>query len=224
MPKVNIKGNIISNDEKWIYDWFEIEATCPNDIQKALNSDSGDIVIEINSPGGDVFAGSEIYSILRAEKRKKVCNIVGIAASAASVIAMACESYMSPTSQMMIHNVSAGCGGDYNAMNHMSEILQKANKSVASAYVDKTGKSEEEILDLMNKETWFTAKEAKELGFVNGVMFENNNPQNINLVASFGNAIPKEIINKMQQDKIQKEMDQKNKIQNILKELSESEL
>lgn len=221
MAKVNIKGTIVSNDEKWIYDWFDIESTCPKDVEKALAQDSRDIVIEINSPGGDVFAGSEIYSILRAENRKKVCNIVGVAASAASVIAMACESYMSPTATMMIHNVSACCGGDYNAMNHMSEVLQKANKAVASDYTDKTGKSEEEILSLMNKETWFTAKEAKEHGLINGIMFEDTNVQ---LVATFGNIIPREIINKMQEDKMKEQREQNNKIENTFKELLKNAL
>lgn len=219
MAKVNIKGTIVSNDEKWIYDWFEIQATSPADVEAQINSDNEEIVIEINSPGGDVFAGSEIYTMLRSVDRKKKCNIVGLAASAASVIAMACETYMSPTAQMMIHNVSTVCGGDYNSMEHMSEVLKSANKSIAAAYVSKTGKSEEEILNLMNNETWFTAEEAKKLGLIDGVMFENTQ-----LVASFGNIIPREIISKMQNEKNQKNINKKISLENKLKELNELEL
>lgn len=219
MAKVNIKGTIVANDEKWIYDLFEIQATSPADVEASINADNEDIVIEINSPGGDVFAGSEIYTMLRSVDRKKKCNIVGLAASAASVIAMACETYMSPTAQLMIHNVSTVCGGDYNAMDHMSEVLKSANKSIAAAYVSKTGKSEDEILNLMDKETWFTAEEAKKLGLIDGIMFENNK-----LVASFGNIIPREIINKMQMEKNQKNINEEIKLKNRFKELGESEL
>lgn len=219
MAKVNIKGTIVSNDEKWIYDWFGIQATSPADVETQINSDNEEIVIEINSPGGDVFAGSEIYTMLRSVDRKKKCNIVGLAASAASVIAMACETYMSPTAQLMIHNVSTVCGGDYNSMEHMSEVLKSANKSIAAAYVSKTGKSEEEILNLMNNETWFTAEEAKKLGLIDGVMFENTQ-----LVASFGNIIPREIIAKMQNEKNQENINKKISLENKLKELKDIEL
>lgn len=219
MAKVNVKGTIVANDEKWIYDWFGIQATSPADVEASINADNEEILIEINSPGGDVFAGSEIYTMLRSVDRKKKCNIVGLAASAASVIAMACETYMSPTAQLMIHNVSTVCAGDYNSMDHMSDILKNANKSIASAYVNKTGKSEEEILALMNKETWFTAEEAKKLGLVDGVMFENTQ-----LVANFGNIIPREIITKMQNEKNQQNINKKINIENKLKELNELEL
>lgn len=219
MAKVNIKGTIVSNDEKWIYDWFGIQATSPADVETQINSDNEEIVIEINSPGGDVFAGSEIYTMLRSVDRKKKCNIVGLAASAASVIAMACETYMSPTAQLMIHNVSTVCGGDYNSMEHMSEVLKSANKSIAAAYVSKTGKSEEEILNLMNNETWFTAEEAKKLGLIDGVMFENTQ-----LVANFGNIIPREIITKMQNEKNQENINKKISLENKLKELKDIEL
>lgn len=204
MPKVYIKGSIIRNNEKWIYDYYEMESTCPNDVAKILAINDGtDVEIEINSGGGDIFAGSEIYTMLRAEKRRKVSYIVGMAASAASVIAMATECYISPTAMMMVHNVSSGASGDYNVMNKTSQILQIAGQSIAQAYVDKSGISIEDALDMMNEETYLTAQQAKEKGLVDGIMFEKQviTP----MVASFQNGmIPQNIINKMQNEKLEK--------------------
>lgn len=203
MAKVQIKGAIISNGQKWIYDWFEMDSTCPNDVAKALAFDDSDVEVEINSGGGDIFAGSEIYTMLRAENRKKKCNIVGLAASAASVIAMACETYMSPTAMMMVHNVSTYASGDCNVMEHTAEVLKNANQSIAQSYVDKTGMSMKEALAMMDKETWLTAHQAKEKGLIDGIMFENNQPTG--LVASFNNnMIPFSIIKKMQNEKLEK--------------------
>lgn len=101
MKKVSVKGAIISNDDQWIYDWFEIEATSPKSIGNAIQEANGDEVeVEINSGGGDVFAGSEIYTALKAYSGNVTTKIVGLAASAASVIAMAGNKVlMSPTSQ-----------------------------------------------------------------------------------------------------------------------------
>ncbi|PHV69773.1 peptidase [Sporanaerobium hydrogeniformans] len=201
MAKVKIKGAIINNSQKWIYDWFEMDSTCPNDVVKALAMDNEDVEVEINSGGGDIFAGSEIYTILRAEKRSKKCYIVGLAASAASVIAMACETYMSPTSMMMVHNVSTYADGDCNVMQHTADTLKSANQSIAQSYVDKTGMSMEDALEMMNKETWLTAQQAKEKKLVDGIMFENSQPAS--LVASFENGmIPFSIIKKMQNERL----------------------
>jgi ATP-dependent protease ClpP protease subunit len=106
MSKIEVKGAIVSNEDKWIYDWFGIEAVSPKDINKALNEANGqDIEVDINSGGGDIFAGSEIYTSLRSYKGSILINIVGLAASAASVIAMAGKSQITPTGIFMIHNV-----------------------------------------------------------------------------------------------------------------------
>jgi ATP-dependent Clp protease protease subunit len=195
--KVKIKGPIIGNSEAWIYEWFGIEATSPSMVDKAIEKANGeDLEVEINSGGGSVFAGSEIYTALKSYKGNVTVKIVGLAASAASVIAMAGKKVMmSPTAQMMIHNVSSCAEGDYREMEHTAEILKNANDTIANAYRIKTGKTQEELLALMDKETWMTADKAKELGFVDEIMFENDSQ----LVAStdYSGMLPPEVINKI---------------------------
>jgi ATP-dependent Clp protease protease subunit len=195
--KVNIKGPIVSNSDAWIYEWFGIEATSPNSVNKVLEKANGeDIEVEINSGGGSVFAGSEIYTSLKSYKGNVTVKIVGLAASAASVIAMAGKKIMmSPTAQMMIHNVSSWASGDYRDMEHTAEVLKSANNTIANAYRLKTGKTQEELLSLMDDETWMTAEKAKELGFIDEIMFEDG----IQLVANtdFSGMLPPEVINKI---------------------------
>lgn len=174
MPKINIKGTIVSNEDKWIYDWFGIESVSPKDVSKALNDANGqDIEVEINSGGGDIFAGSEIYTAIRSYKGNVQINIVGLAASAASVISMAGKSKITPTGMFMIHNVSSGAQGDYRDMEHSAEILKTANQSIANAYKEKTGLTNDELLALMDKETWMSAEDAVKNKFVDGIMFNN---------------------------------------------------
>lgn len=193
--KINIKGVIIPNDHKWIYDWFEMESTCPNDVSKAIDDANGeDVEIVINSGGGDVFSGSEIYTVLKDYKGNKTVKIVGVAASAASIIAMAGDKVLiSPTAQIMIHNVRARGSGDYRDFEHTADVLKNYNKSIANAYRLKTGLTEKELLELMDKESWFTAQEAIEYKLADEIMFDNQ----MQLVASVASMIPLEIINKM---------------------------
>ena len=172
MARIDIRGDIISNDDKWIYDWLEWDATCPRDVTEAIaNNPPGEkITVLINSGGGDVFAGQEIYSLLR-ERDDTEIKIQSIAGSAASVIAMAGTSEISPVAMIMIHNVSMyGAKGDYHDMKKNAEILQQMNAALAAAYTAKTGKTEDEILKMMDRETWITANQALEMGFVDAIM------------------------------------------------------
>lgn len=190
-----MKGVIIPNEDKWIYEWFEIENTTPNDVLNALPTDNSPVEVVINSGGGDVFSGSEIYTALKDYPGTVTVKIVGIAASAASVIAMAGDKVLiSPTAQIMIHNVSSVAQGDYRVMKHEAEVLKNYNKSIANAYMLKTGLSQEELLNLMDKETWLNAQQAKEKGFVDEIMFDEGN----RLVASVQvGVLPQNVINKM---------------------------
>lgn len=192
--KIDIKGVIVSNDDKWIYDWFEMDSVCPKDVNSLIENAKGEnLDVFINSGGGDVFAGSEIYSSLRCYSGKVNIHIVGLAASAASVIACAGKSDISPTAMMMVHNVSGSANGDYREMDKSSEVLQKANAAIAAAYCNKTGMSEEEALELMDKETWLNAKDAVEKGLVDKIAESNN----LKLVASFGDMLPQNVIDKI---------------------------
>lgn len=192
--KINVKGSIVPDGDKWIYDWFGIDAICPKDVSGALEKANGQPVdVEINSGGGDIFAGSEIYTALRGYPGGVNIRIVGLAASAASVIAMAGKSEMSPTAMMMVHNVSSYAEGDYHSMDHQSDVLKRANLTIAAAYVGKTGMSEKDALSMMDKETWLTAQQAVDKKLVDKVMFET--PQ---LAAAYGSPmLPQSVIDKI---------------------------
>jgi ATP-dependent Clp endopeptidase proteolytic subunit ClpP len=177
MKRVNVYGVIIPNDYKWYFDYFDEDSTCPKDINKAIEEANGDeIEVYVNSPGGIIEAGSEIYTILRAYKGNVKIYIVGEACSAASVIAMARYSEMSPTALMMVHCVSSGVQGNHSVMEKMADVLRTADDALSNAYIAKTGKSKAEVLSMMEAETWLTAGKAKELGLVDGIMFEQNQP------------------------------------------------
>lgn len=176
MPTViEVKGNIVGDGSSWIYDWLGIPYTSPKSISKILNRLNGEeIELQINSPGGSVYAASEIYTAIKSYKGKSVGKIVGIAASAASVIAMGVQHLeMSPTAQLMIHNSSTSAEGDYRDMEHTGTFLRKVNDTIANSYKIKTGKTQDELLALMDNETWMTAEDAKELGFIDAIMFED---------------------------------------------------
>jgi ATP-dependent protease ClpP protease subunit len=171
VAEIDVRGDIISNDDKWIYDWLEWDSTCPADIRGALDSkpENERLTVRINSDGGSVLAGQEIYSMLFGRDDVDI-DIQSMAGSAASVIAMANRSEISPVAMIMIHNVSMyGAAGDYHDMQKNVEILKQMNSALAQAYVAKTGKAEEEILKLMDRETWITANQALEMGFVDKI-------------------------------------------------------
>ncbi|WP_226639712.1 head maturation protease, ClpP-related [Priestia flexa] len=174
---IDIKGPIISNDEAWIYEWFEMDATSPRMIIEQLeNANVEDIIVSINSPGGYVDDGSEIYTALKNYPGYVETHIVGLAASAASFIGTAGDKVLiSPTAQIMIHNASMGNRGDHRSMDKASEMLKITDRAIVNAYVLKTGKEEQELLDMMAKETWMGAQEALEHGFVDEIMFTNTN-------------------------------------------------
>lgn len=203
MPKtIEIKGPIITNDDKWIYDWFGVASCCPADIRSQLDevADDEGVQVVINSSGGDIFAASEIYDMLA---ESKVTIKVIFAASAASYIACACKSEIVPTGMLMIHNVSSYAAGDYNDMAHESGVLLKASKAVATAYRLKTGMSEDELIGLMDKETWLTADEAVEKGFIDKVTEYAEKAKEVKLAASLSGLIPDTIIKQMRDEKTQ---------------------
>lgn len=192
--KVDIKGVIVTNDDKPVYDWCGIESTAPVDIHNALvEADGEDLDVYINSGGGDVFSGSEIYAALRDYGGTVNIHIVGLAASAASVIACAGNSDIVPTAMVMIHNVASGAFGDYHEHAKESDLLQKANEAVAAAYIDKAGISKQKALSLMDKETWLTAAEAVKIGIIDRIA-DNGQPK---LTAAAGGVLSPDAIAKI---------------------------
>jgi len=169
--KISVKGPIISSNQQWIYDWLGMEATSPQKVNGEIAKAHGEALeVEINSGGGDIMAASEIYTALRGYAGGVNIHIVGLAASAASVIAMAGKCDMTPTGMMMIHNVSTSAEGDYRTMEHSAEVLKTANETIRAAYMAKTGMDEKKISAMMDAETWITAKRCVELGLIDGVM------------------------------------------------------
>ena len=145
MIYIDVKGEVVPSGNEWLYDWYGIQATSPKKVTSALRNANGQpVTIKINSGGGDVFAGCEIYNELKSYNGEVTIEIHGLCASIASVIAMAGKCKMSPLAEIMIHNVSASTSGDYRDMEHTVEVLKKANKTIANAYILKTGMTEEE--------------------------------------------------------------------------------
>ena len=175
--RVNIYGVIIPNDYKWYFDYFDEDSTCPRDITNAIEKANGEeLEVYINSPGGIIEAGSEIYTTLREYQGNIKIKIVGQACSAASIIAMAGHSEMSPTALMMVHCVSTIASGNHSDMEKTAEVLRTADDALSNAYMAKSGMSKEEVLAMMEEETWLTAEQAKEKRLIDGIMFEEKQP------------------------------------------------
>lgn len=137
-----------------------------------LSKVSGNLTVWLNSPGGDVFAASQIYSMLKSHKGKVTVKIDGIAASAASVVAMAGdETLIAPTALMMIHDPSTCAMGNKSDMEKAIILLDEVKESIINAYETKSHLSRNKIAKLMSDETWLNAKKAHEMGFVDGILF-----------------------------------------------------
>mgnify|MGYP000992919526 CR=1 FL=1 len=150
--------------------WFDDDVT-PKVFREQLNAGTGDIVIYVNSPGGDCVAASQIYTMLIEYKGNVTVKIDGIAASAASVIAMAgTEVLMAPTSMMFVHNPLTVAIGDSEEMQKAIAMLDEVKESIITAYELKTGMSRAKLAHLMDAETWMNAHKAIELGFADGIL------------------------------------------------------
>ena len=189
--RINIRGVMIPNDYKWYYDWFGADSTCPADVQKVMDAfQNGDeIEVYINSPGGVIDVGSEIYTLLRSIREHVKIYITGEACSAASIVAMAGYCEMAPTALMMVHCVSTKTSGNHSDMEHTAEVLRTADQALCTAYMEKTGMAEADVLAMMEAETWLTAQQAKERGMIDAVMFEESS-ENVPLVAGPLFALP----------------------------------
>lgn len=190
---LRIEGTIAENS------WVDDEIT-PKQFKAELMSGSGDITVFINSVGGDVIAAAQIYNMLMEYKGNVTVKIDGIAASAASVVAMAgTQILMSPVSSMMIHNPMTGAFGDTEEMQKAISMLSEVKESIINAYEIKTGLSRAKISRLMDAETWMNAKKAVELGFADDILYTDNNSEyEISDGLIFGRAlIAKAIINKI---------------------------
>lgn len=177
--KILINGTISADDDAEVYGWLGYTVYTPNMLRTALaeqnpdEPDDGTIELQINSPGGDVFAGSEIYTVLRDSGAQVTAKITGLAASAASVIAMAANKIeMSPTAQMMIHRTSSAVQGNVEDFAEVMQMMDSSDQAILDVYAQRTGQSEEQIYNLMVNETFLNARRAVEMGFADEIMFE----------------------------------------------------
>lgn len=180
MPETDVKYKIIAQGdddaEILIYDvigssWFEETVTAKQFVKDLKDiGPKRNLNVRINSPGGSVWDGTAIYNALKSHKGNVTVNIEGIAASMASVIAMAGDTVnMAETAMMMIHNPAGLVMGESKDMRKAADLLDKSKEQLVKAYTQKSGKSAEEIAHLMDEETWFTADEAFEAGLVDAV-------------------------------------------------------
>ncbi|WP_334427259.1 MULTISPECIES: head maturation protease, ClpP-related [unclassified Levilactobacillus] len=194
---IDIKGAVYDNDTAAFYSFFGMKVVSPSAVDEVLSDGTtDDVTVNVASNGGDVFAASEIYSMLKAYKGKVEVNIQGLAASAASVIAMAGDKVsIAPTAQIMIHKAWSGMQGNADDLAHESGVLSKIDDSIAAAYEAKTGMNQGDLLNLMSNETWMGAQEAVDKGFADEIMFVNDDtPQVVN---SGSPMLPKSAVNKL---------------------------
>ena len=178
--------------------WFDDEVT-PRLFKDELESGSGDITLWINSPGGDCIAAAQIYNMLIDYNGNVTVKIDGMAASAASVIAMAGDIVlMSPVSMLMIHNPATIAMGDHNDMQKAIDMLGEVKESIMNAYAIKTGLSRARLSHLMDSETWMNANKAVELGFADDIIgsSESVNASNVSMQFS-GKLADNVLLNKL---------------------------
>ena len=150
--------------------WWDDDSATPASFRQLLDAHPGDLVVYINSPGGEVVAATEMYTMLKEHPGRVTVKIDGIAASAASVVAMAGdEVYMAPTAYMMIHNALSLAAGNKDDMRHEADVLEEIDKGIRTAYRLRTGLSDAKLERMMTDETWMSAATAVALGFADGI-------------------------------------------------------
>ena len=150
----------------------------PQMFREDLEAEDGDVTVWINSPGGNVFAAAEIYTMLRDYAGKVTVKVASLAASAASVVAMAGDTVqMSPTALLMLHDPSTVAMGNTRDMEKAIAALNEVKEAIVNAYAAKSGLRRGRIADLMSEETWLNAKKAVELGFADEVLYDGKKPE-----------------------------------------------
>lgn len=177
--------------------WFDDDIT-PAMFRDELFSGEGPVTIFINSPGGDCFAASQIYTMLMEYKGPITVKIDGIAASAASVVAMAgTEVQMAPTSLMMIHNPATIAIGDHKDMEKAIDMLDEVKESIINAYELKSSQPRKTLSKMMDEETWMNAKKAVELGFADSLIEDSKLMPDIEGYSFAASMAEKVLINKI---------------------------
>ncbi len=177
--------------------WFDDDIT-PEMFREELFAGDGPITVWINSPGGDCIAASQIYTMLMDYRGEVTVKIDGIAASAASVVAMAgTRVLMAPTAMMMIHNPATAAFGDHVDMEKAIDMLSEVKESIINAYEIKTGLPRKQLARMMDETTWMNAKKAVELGFADDVLSDEKRVSETEPYAFSEDAVEKALINRI---------------------------
>jgi len=176
--RVTLNGYVAADEDIWIYDWYGYPAFGPSTVRQALadNPDGEELVLEVNSYGGSVWAGAEIYSVLRSSETPTRAEIQSLAASAASYLVAGCnEVWISPVAQMMVHLPATVTDGDRNEHRNSIHLLDSIEASILNAYELKSNgkKSRDELSRMMHAETWLTAQDALDSGLVDGILYQD---------------------------------------------------
>lgn len=175
MKEIHLSGPIVDDSLAEMFKYWGDPYIAAKDVKAFLETvGDEDIVVKLNTYGGDVTAGAVIFSYFKEIKNNVTFQVIGSAASMGSILMLSGNKLeLSPLSTIMIHNPSAMVAGDHRAMESMGKLLLLDKKQLADVYIEKTGLSEERVFDMMDNETWLSAKEAVELGFADSIMFEN---------------------------------------------------
>ena len=181
--ELRIQGEIVSDDDAWYYEWFGIDVASPNAFRDALKEHKGkNITVWIDSWGGDTTAAAGIYNALKEHKGKVTVKIDGKAVSAGSIIAMAGdEIQISPVGIMMIHNPWVHASGEAKDMRHIADVLDEVREAIINAYQQKTKQTRKKITEMLDNETWMSAKTAIAQGFADSMLYSDakeTEPQN----------------------------------------------
>lgn len=177
--RITLNGYVSADEDLWLYDWYGFPAFGPGTVRQAIadNPSGEELVIEVNSYGGSVWAGAEIYSVLRSAEIPTRAEIQSLAASAASYLVAGCdEVWISPVAEMMLHLPSTVTEGDRNAHRNGIHLLDSIETSILNAYELKSAgkKTRDELSRMMHNETWLTAQDALDAGLVDGILYQDD--------------------------------------------------
>lgn len=186
---------MVADDDLWVYDWFGISAFSPHVVREAIRDNVDDeLVVEVNSGGGSVFAGFEIFSLLRGAECRTVAVVQSLAASAASTIISGCDTVqVSPVAQIMLHLPAIVTEGNREDHRDSIKLLDSITESILNGYESKCrGKAtRDKLAQLMRAETWIPAQDAVEMGLADEILYQDDAAGIIpgNIVNAVGSSI-----------------------------------
>jgi ATP-dependent Clp protease protease subunit len=181
--ELRIEGDIVDDDDAWLYEWMGIKATTPNEFKAELKNYEGmPVTVWIDSYGGSVFAAAGIYNALMEHKGAVTVKIDGKAMSAASIIAMAGgKIMMSPAAIIMIHNPLTEAYGYASDLRKTADVLDEVKEAIMNAYQVKTGRSRNKLSQMMDDESWMSARTAIKEGFADEMLYTDKQAEPIDM-------------------------------------------